>query len=318
MAVTLRIDNYSSLNALESTVFDADSAAGVSTIIVRNTQGIAANSYILLGIAGAESSELVQVSTVPNSTSFTLAAPTKLNHFRFDPVQQLFGDKIKIYTAPNVDGSQPLDASFTALSGGLITMLYDQASTNFTDAAGDATKWYKFSYINTTTSAETALGDSGAARGGGANNYCTVDNIRDQASLQNNRWVTDAQIANKRAIAQAEIDSELAGLYVVPFTAPINPLIADLTARLAAGLQLSDAYGMNSASTSQDGAQRLVDARAMLMRIKTKELILTNAQGVETASANSNTVQSWPDASTDGTNEANAGGGHMFRISHRY
>lgn len=318
MAVTLRIDNYATLNALESTVFDADSTAGATSIIVRNTQGIVANSYIVLGTQGGESSELVQVATVTNSTTFALVAATKFNHFRFDPIQQLFGDKIKIYIANNVDGTQPADTAFAPLTGGLITMLYDQASTNFTDATGDATKWYKYSYYNTTSTAETALGDSGAARGGGYANYCTIDNIRDQASLQGNRWITDAQLANKRALAQAEIDSELSGLYVVPFTAPINPLIADVAARIAAGLQLSDGFGMNSAGSSQDGAQRLVDARAVLARIKSKELILTNAIGLETANYKANSTQSWPDASTDGTDEANAGGGHLFRISHRY
>lgn len=318
MAVTLRIDNYSPLNQLENTIFDADVIAGATTLLVRNTGGIVVNSYIVLGTPGAESTELVQIATVPNSTSFTLVAAAKFNHFRFDPIQQLFGNQIKIYSAPNVDGTQPIDTVFTALAGGQFAMFYDQSSTNYTDAAGSAAIWYKFTYLNTTTSGETALGDSGAARGGGYATYCTIDNIRDQASLQGNRWITDAQIANKRAIAQAEIDSELSGVYAVPFIAPINALIADLTARLASGLILSDSYGMNSAGTSQDGNERLAEAREILQRIKTKSLVLTDVKGNETDNYGTNTVQSWPNATTAGLAESDNGGDHMFRVGHTY
>jgi hypothetical protein len=314
MSLTLKLDNYLSNNLVESANLDADSLAAATTLTLRSNQGLAAADFILVGLPGSEQAEIATIQALSGAAGLTFATGLKYPHSRFDPVNKLFGDKIKLYRAANVDGSQPADGSFSLLT--TLALDPDQAMTTYTDSSGGAGFWYKYNYFNSTSSAETDLGDATAIRG--RTYYCTIDDVRQKAGLQNNKWVTDNTIASARAAAQAEVDSELGGLYTVPFTqTPINALISTVTAQLAAGLLLTDDYGVNAAGTSKDGDAKLIGARALLARIKTKELILTDLKGSEIDN-NAGTVQSWPDATTATTDEASAGGDHLFRISHTY
>lgn len=317
MSVTLKIDNFSSNNLGEQTVLDAVVNVGDTTITLRSNQGYLANDFFIISTPGSEATDLLKITALVGKTQFTLASPAQYLHQRFDPVVKIFGDKIKIYTATNVNGYQPADTSFTALAGAVFAIDPDQLSTSFTDLNGDSTVWYKYTYINSLSLVETALADTGASRGNGLN-YCSTDLVRNKASLQNNRWISDGQVADARKTAQSEVDSTLVGAYTVPFTTPINDLIKDTTALLAAGILLTSAYGQNSTGTVKDGQQKMKDARTILQRILDKELILTDITGLQTNTGNANTIQSWPDNTTAGLEEKQSGGDHLFRINHIY
>lgn len=318
MSTTLKISNFPSLNRLEISSLNADTPANTSALTLESNQGYAVNDFIILGVQGGEAVDLVKVQALTGNTGITTVSPTKYPHYRFDSATKLFGDQIKIYTAPNVNGLQPADSQFTALAGGLFNIDPDQASTQFTDAVGDSSKWYKYTFVNSVSLAETNLADVAASRGGAYANYCTVEDIRQRAGLQSNRYIADTELDSKRVIAQAEIDAKLGGLYVVPFLAPINALISEVAAELAAGLFLTTNHSANSSGTARDGEAKLKNARDILDRIKAKELILTDATGVSTDVPTSGTVTSWPNSTTADLDESDAGGARMFRISHRY
>ncbi len=317
MAQTLSIDNYTSLNLLESTQLDADAAASASSLIVRNNQDFAINDFIVLGSLGTERCEKLTVLSVTGSTTIAPLVATKFAHLRFDALQKLFGDKIKVYTAPNVDGSVPADSAFTTLLTTL-TIDIDNQYTNYTDNGGSSAFWYKYSYFNSISSAETSVAATVAVRGGNLGQYCSIDDIRDEAGMKGNTYITDVTIDKYRQEAQDEINGTLAGLYTIPFIAPINNNIEQAAKLIAAGLLLKKDYGVMVSSGNKDGQNKVDEGRKLLQRINTKDIILLDVLGRDLLVPNAGGVTSWPNNTTDAADANAGGGGRLFRISNRY
>lgn len=319
MSQTITIANFYGSNLKEASAVDADAAAGVTTLKLKYTDNFAANDFLYVGDLGGESSEICSIQSVTNATDIVLKAATTKYHSRFNPVRSLFGDKIKIYRAPNVSGYPPETSDFVLVD--TINIDYDQVETQYIDSTGSDAYWYNYTYANSYNSTETSLGDSSPVRGGNAGNYCSVASIRSRAGMGGNKWITDATIDVHRQAAQTEINSNLTGLYSLPFTSPINPLIKEIAIKLAAGFLLLDDYGPVNVLNTTNGQKMVDDARAMIARIKNKELVLGDALGNSTAIEGSNSFTTWPDATTatTATTDGSSGGGErMFRVSKRY
>ncbi len=316
MSQTITVENYGSLNILERAQLNTDEAAGQTTITLTNTAGFAAGNYLYTGTLGNESGEVNVINSVTDGTTVVLTTAYARSHNRFDPVCSLYGNKVRIYSAANVDGSAPADASFSLLA--TIDIDYDETQSSYTDAAGDSDYWYKYTYYNSTTTSESDLSAVNAVRGGNIGNYASIESIRDAAGFKNNRHITDSRVDQKRQAAQALINSELSGIYVVPFTGTINPLIAEITIMLAAGYLLTKNYGPLSTLNTNEGQQMVDAAMAMLTKIKNKSLVLTDTEGVSSATPNSAGFRMWPDSSTSASDSTVGGGGRLFRVSDRY
>ena len=215
MSTTLSINNFGNLNLVEPTQFDADYPASTTVLNIKNTANYSAGDFLILGMVGTEQSEKAVIQTVTPNTSITLTTGTKFPHKRFEPIVSLFGDQVRVYRANNVDGSIPADASFASLSTFNINIYKDY--TSYTDSSGSSAYWYKFTYFNSTTSAETALAGATAARGGGYGHYCSIADIRTEAGFNNNTNIPDALIDSRRIDAEGEINSELMDVYTLPF-----------------------------------------------------------------------------------------------------
>lgn len=314
MSQTLRIKNFSTLNILEDTTLLDDVAAGVSTIPVVNNQNFVANGYFIIGRLSSDTAELLTVNSTIGVTTVISNANTVRAHTKHEDVHMLYGDKIRIYRAPNVDGSPPADGTYSMLAE--LDIDYDQSSTSYTDASGDDTFWYKSVYYNSTLDTETALVSSSALRGGSYGNYATIDSIRNQAGLQNNRYITDAKIEEKRQAAQSYINSTLTGRYTVPFSRPINPLVSEMTRLLAAGYLLTQEIGTTNVSTYREGQAMIdrvynADGTGLLDRLNVGELSLLDETGVSTElSSSSSSYGGWPNSTTEDA--------AMFKVSDVY
>ena len=75
-----------------------------------------------------------------------------------------------------VDGNIPADASFSQI-GTAIDIDPDQTFTIFTDGSGGSEYWYKTTYFNSVTLAETNITQSFAARGGGYGHLVAVERV---------------------------------------------------------------------------------------------------------------------------------------------
>lgn len=315
MAQTLSLPNYLSSNLVQQTRLDGTvTPAGSAALTVENNNGFTDGDYFVVGNLGGEVTELLIVGSVTAATTITPTASTALDHSGDDYVTKLFGSQLKVYRAPNVNGLAPDDDTFSPL-GSPVDLDVDQAFTGYTDPDGGSDWWYKFTYFNSTTSAETNLSDSTAVRGGGVGDYTSVEAIREEAGLQNAPYVTDKLIDKKRQAAQREIDSTLVDSYTVPFTTPINAFIADICTRLAAGFLLLEQFGQVQ---RQDGtaAQAKVDqARADLKSIALGDVKLTDTTGISTALPDSSgAANSWPNQQTVVSPRSEGGSPRSFRM----
>jgi hypothetical protein len=320
MSQQLSIENYGPLNIGEATALTADIAAGVDALPLENNDGYTAGDYVLIGSYGGEKSEMKIVLSVNGNNGLTTTESTVQEHDQYEMVTKLYGTQIRIYRAPNSNGLAPTDDSFEYLAP--VNIDFDDIESVYVDPDGSSEYWYKFTYYNPTTSNETSLADSVAVRGGDYGNYCSVDEIRNQAGLQGNRWISNASIDEQRQAAQALINSVLTGKYVVPFTPPVNALIAKCTKLLAAGYLLTKNYGPINTLDTNDGTRMVEEVTnprhtGLLDRIAARELVLTDATGVSQTTPSGGGVSAWPTAATKDAPREEGGAPRMFRMADR-
>jgi hypothetical protein len=223
---------------------------------------------------------------------------TDYEHYFDDPVTVLIGNQIKIYRSPNVNGLQPDDSAFVYHA--TVDIDPDQLETTYTDPSGSSEFWYKLTYSNSTTTAETSLADSGSARGGGVGQYVSIEDIRNEAGFKNNHNISDTLIDQKRQVAQAEVNAAASSRYAVPFASPVNPIIANITLMIAVKYLLLSQYG---AFDSMTGAKEKIEmAENQLARITEGSLVLVAADGSSLALPSSGST------STGGTSDLGMSG----------
>lgn len=273
MSVTLKIDNYPSLNIKETSSLSLDVEPGATSITLLNNDNITDGDFVVFGRRDSETAELKTINSVSGAT-IVVTEPISFHHDAFGDVTALFGSQLKIYRADNANGTTPADGAFTQL-GDPIDLDIDQAFTAFTDPDGGDAYWYKYVYFNPTTNEQTDLVYCFAVRGGTAGQYATIDDIRGAAGFSNNRNITDFYIDGFRRSAQDQVNGKLAGVYVVPFTAPINGFITQITRTLAAGHLKLDQYGQNN----EEGQEMVQWAEDQLQAIRSGEYTLTDSAG---------------------------------------
>jgi hypothetical protein len=290
---TLLLKNFGDTNLKEQAKFAQDAAANASTFYVDNLQSLAANDYLALGDLGGPSCEIIQIQSVNTSTRVvTAASPLTQDHKRYEPINKLFGPQFRVYTAANVDNKPPAAASFSPLANSITPIDPDQLSTPFTDTVSDPSTWYRYVYLNPTTATVTDLAACPAMRY--VSHYCTIASIRNAANLNDNLWIDDQTIHEKRVAAEDEVNSVLAGAYTLPLSEPYNETVVNIARELSVGLLL-----MSYPSSAAEGTRRAKDARAILARIKDKELNLTDVNGVNLAiDGGVSNVSGHPDEST--------------------
>lgn len=313
MPVRLKIDNYPSLNIKETSSLATDVEVGATSIILLNNDRIIAGDYVVFGRRDSETAELKIIQSASGATIVVTEAMT-LHHDAYEEVTALYANQIKIYRAANVNGTAPADGAF-AVYGDPIDLDIDQGSTSYIDPDGSSDYWYKYVYYNSTTTKQTDLMYCIAVRGGTIGQYATIDSIRAAAGFENNRNITDFYIDGFRKAAQDQINGKLAGVYVVPFAAPINSFITQITKTLAAGYIKLDQYGQNN----EEGLSMVQWAEEQLNKIRSGELTLTDEAG--------NTLPR-PGGGGEGIggrmgfsgfpNDSEQGGGFKFRADMRY
>lgn len=315
MSQTLSLSNFEAPNIGESAQLGADAAIAATTITVGYTDNINPDDFIYLGHLGSEAGEVVSVDTISDATHLTLVSPGTLKvHTSTTPVTVLFGDKIKVYRAANVDGSQPADTDFDFLEQ--ISIDYDQLSTTYVDETGGSDYWYKYIYANTANGQESSLVDSMAVRGGGVGNYCSLADIREDAGVEQASGLPDATISRYRRRAQAEVDSKLGGIYVTPFD-PIPEAIEQITILLATGWLLIKEYGVFDGDSNKEGRAKLKEGRDWIGLIIDGTATLPGALGVITD--HDPTIAGWPNDTTALSDPLTGAGGEVsFLVGEKF
>lgn len=314
MSATLSIGNFGPGNVYEQSALAVAVAAADPTFTVDNANNFLAQLFVILGRPGSETSDFLRISSVAGVVITPASAPTHA-HGRFDTVTVVRADQIKLYRAPNVNGTAPADAAFSYLT--TLPLDTDQPTTYATDIGGSSDYWYKATYYNSASTAESPLANSTPTRGDNTIAYCTIADVRDEAGFNNNPNITDQQIDQKRQAARAFIHSQLSGLYTLPFTPPIDEGIRQINIVLAAGMLLKSEFGVNSV-LADEGKEKVTWAEAQLSALKAKTSVIVGADGVSTAIPGAGGFSSWPDRTTATTDPSLGGGERKIRVSDRY
>lgn len=185
MGVLLRADNRTLLEGQKWSYTDANYLSGVSAVLVTNSDGFAANDYVLIGEFGNENAELIKVSTVTAAThTLNLTSATRFAHAESTKVTRMPYNQVRFYRTAT--------ATFDALS--LLTTTDVQADDIYTRHSDTANStgfgWFRF--YNETTGSMT--GESNAipyANFTRDNVKSVIDSFRSLLNEGENDLVTD-------------------------------------------------------------------------------------------------------------------------------
>lgn len=291
MSQIIVIENFPASNIAELTSITSDASAAQAVVNVENIGSIVVNDYLLIGEKGQENAQIAKVSSI-SSLAITLNANLTTKHYRGEKVYKIRANQVKIYRADNVDGSLPADGSFSVLATSDIKS--DAVYTEYVDATGGSDYWYKYTFYNFTSTAESSIADAVGVRGGNYGYYVTSEEVRQEAGMSNNRWIADTLVFEKIQLAQSEVNSVLVSSgYSLPFT-EVPGLVKNATLMLAAGYLMIADYGPEFEGLNKDGNNKLTAARTLLDKIKAKSADLVESDG--TTVARENDVRGYPDS----------------------
>ena len=134
MAITLRAKNKDLTESAKYSYLNSNYASGVGSIVVVNSDQLIADSYILLGNFGSETSEIVQIDSVVSAThTLTLKTNTLFSHSESTKVTVIPYNQIKFYwTSTSTFDSDTLLDTIEVQANALYTQYKDSVhSTGF-------------------------------------------------------------------------------------------------------------------------------------------------------------------------------------------
>lgn len=292
-------------NKLERSELTADSQAGSNVLLnIENNNGMAQNTYVVIGVEGSEQAELVKINAAVG-VGTTIQIDTLLfPHLAGEPVTVYKYNKRKFYGAVSKTGS------YTELTGdgSPVTIQVDDPQGARLEYSGSTYNYFKATYYNSTTLAESAIADAEAVTGEESSRYCTLYAIRKQAGLTNNPYLTNGIVETYRKRAENEIKSYIMTRYTLPL-AEVPAIIENVCTLLAAGYMDYQEFGRDG-----EGVKWLGEARGILNSLKKGTQRLIGADDTELAHIDTaNTIQSFPD-SVDNNN----GPVRMFTSGQRF
>lgn len=320
----IEIENFQESNVLETTYLASAAAVDDTTITVKSGNNINADYFAMIGRPASEEVEFIAIESVTDNV-VTLVSALKRAHLQFTQVLIIKADQIRIYSAESVDGSEPDVGDYTIVAPIIIDP--DEVTTTYTDSSGTSLTKYRFTYYNSVKDSESLIGDTpliqGTFIGTAYGDYVTIEEIRRTAGLQNNKNVSDNLINEKRQAAQAFINSTLVGRYTLPFSKPINPLIAEITRKLAAGYLLTQELSSSNGRLYAEG-QAMIDGvmndkkTGLLDKLNDGRMTLLGETQTSLEASSAGNFVGWPDATTATADASLGGAERMFRMSDIY
>lgn len=309
MSSIITVENFGVSNLKQQSYIEGDVEAGAEIVPAKSALGAAISSFLLVGSQATETAEIRRITAVTGD-QITVTPALSHPHAHYTNICVLYCNQIRIYRAPNVDGTEPADAAFTVVEA--VNIEPDHADTDYIDVIGSSEYWYKFTYFNSFTLAETNRATSQAVRGGGLTDYCTISDIKDEAGIPStNAHISDSMVARRRMEAQAEIDSTLSGKFPAPFSAPIPLLVDVIATKLAAGFLLMKRFGTMTALNTNNGDTKVKEARALLQQVYTGQKALVDAAGNDLKKSTGLGFSMYPNENT----AAEGGGERFFRMT---
>lgn len=289
---------------VERTELTADASAGSSVALtVKNNNGMANNTFVVVGREGAEGAELCKINASVTAGTAIQVATLVLAHKKGEPVTVYRYDKRKFYGCATSDGT------FVELTsdGSPVAIQVDDPTGAQLEYSGSTYTYFKATYYNSVTAAETSIEEARSVLADESARYATIYGIRKKGGFANNSYLSDGRIEDKRMQAENEINSTLITRYSLPLD-EVPPLITLVCELLAAGYLHYEEFGSEG-----DGVKMLGEARGILKKIQSGEQRLIGADWTELAAITTiNVLRGKPDGSEEGDEVA------KFTIADKY
>lgn len=271
----------------DSTTLAADVSKGTNvSFLVENNNGIADNYFVVVGKEGSEKAELQQINAVVVAGQTIQVATLLFDHKAGEPV------RVFQYNARKFYGSLTKTGSYTELTadGSPVTIQVDDPQGTLLEYTGvQGYEYFKATYYNTETAAETSADDAEPALADESVRYASLYGIRKMAGFTENPYITDGRIEAKRTQAENEINSILIQRYALPL-AEIPAIITYVCELLGAGYMHYEEFGNDT-----DGVKKLGEARAILKGFQDGTRRLIGADMIELDGGGStNEIRGYP------------------------
>ena len=243
---------------IERTTLDADASAGTNVALtLANNNGMAENTFIVIGLEGSDKAELQKINAAVTPGTGVQVATLLFPHKKGEPITVFRFDKRKFYGATTKTGS------YTELTsdGSPVAIQVDDPQGTRLEYALSTYTYFKATYYNSVSTLETDIADSEAVLADESARYTSLYAIRKMAGFTENPYITDGRIEIKRKQAENEINSAIFSRYVLPL-AEIPELIGYICECLAAGYLHYEEYGPEG-----DAVKKLGEARGILKSI---------------------------------------------------
>jgi hypothetical protein len=293
---------------IERTELDADSLAGSSvSLTLKDNNGFSDNDFVVIGREGAEQAELAQINAAVTAGQTIQVDTLKFTHKKGTPVTKYRYNNRKFYGCATAMGSF---AELTAYGSPVTIQVDDPQGTLLEYTGVEGYLYFKATYYNSETTAESAIADSEAVLADESARYTSLYKIRVQAGLVGNSFISDDRIETKRKQAENEVNSAIFARYVLPLT-EVPPLIELITTLLAAGYIDFEEYGPEG-----EGVKWLGEARGILKALQKGTQRLIGASSIELpVNATTNVLTGYPNS--DGTDDDDDDGA-QFKMSDKF
>lgn len=149
-----------SVKALEKTFLGKAYAAGISSILVKNTDRFVDGAKILIGEMSRERSEIAEIDGNPTATSIALAATTDFPHDADDPVYLLEWDQVRIYRSTTGE-----NGTYSLLATVDVDVDNRDGKTYYEDENALTTYYYKTAFYDSVNDEESDRSGAIAATG---------------------------------------------------------------------------------------------------------------------------------------------------------
>ena len=244
-------------------------------IPVQSSKNFENGNFIVIGILGDESAEIIKIEDVVDDdvTSLILSEALKFNHKQGEPVEQIRYNKRKFYRASSKDGT------YVQIKNSPTNIEADSTYTEVEDVNGTSSSWYKATYYNDHLLIETSLEDATPSKAGDTEHYTSINKIIEEAGFEDNNYINESIVSRYRDEAEAELNSAIAGIYDVPVMES-SKLLQRITTLLAAGYLLKKEYAMEGNSDiGRSGDPKIERANQLIDKIREGEYALVGEEG---------------------------------------
>lgn len=193
--VLLRGLNYD-FAGQQSSYLVSDLIAGSNSISIVNNVGIAVNDYILIE-PYTERSEVAKVSSLTLNTGITFTTNLKFGHKTSTMIYKIPFDQIKFYSCVTAAGTYVLIATI-----GTVNIDYKDIFTPLDYAAGTSALFYKRTFYNSTSLAESDIALSDYWQTSNDELYITPQQLRVYMQFDKNDYPNEEDMRTLITLAQ--------------------------------------------------------------------------------------------------------------------